>query len=54
MLYFAVAYLSVWIATVGYLAWLGSNQRRLERILESLEAEARRTVAAQSPKTLAA
>jgi CcmD family protein len=54
MLYFTVAYLSVWIATVSYLAWLGSNQRRLERSLESLEARARCTAEAQPPKPLAA
>lgn len=54
MLYFAVAYLSVWIAAVGYLAWLGSNQRRLERIIESLEADARRVAQDAQPKTFAA
>lgn len=34
---FAAAYLVVWLGTLLYVMWLGAEQRRLQRTLESLQ-----------------
>lgn len=36
MIYFALAYLLVWLLLFFYVAWLGKNQREMNRRLEGL------------------
>jgi len=51
---FVAAYTVVWLVVVLYVAWLGAQQRRLAKSVESLQLRLEQCEAGQRPPSVAA
>ncbi len=51
---FVAAYLAVWLAVVGYVAWLGAGQRRQQRAIEALQSQFEHSGRVEDPDAKAA